>query len=161
MGIVLRFNDGQRDISLVIKNVIRAFLLTTTVELAVDKNFAFSEREFFSNLRVSTPSCSIDDSRSDVLGADIALSKILFVENIKQGVSKSADNAKPVSLALVAWRRQATKVALWERTESQGDIDCELAFCRKSLEFSKRERVTTQRSKRIMRFKVVAETFNS
>ena len=82
MGIVLRFYDGQRDISLVIENVVRAFLLATAVELAMDQNFAFREREFFSNLGVATPSCCLNDSRSDVLGADIALSKVLFFESI-------------------------------------------------------------------------------
>ena len=74
VGIVLCFYDGQRNISLVIKNVIRAFLLTASVELSVDNNFTFGEREFFPDLRVATPPCCLDDSRSDVFSADIALS---------------------------------------------------------------------------------------
>ena len=85
MRIVLRFDDGQRDISLVVKNIIRAFLLSTSVEPSVDNNSAFSKRQLFSELRVSIPPCRLDDSRSDVLRADIALGKILFVENIRQG----------------------------------------------------------------------------
>ena len=88
VGIVLRFYDGQRDISLVIKNVIRAFLFTTSVELSLDYNSTFCERQFFPDLRISIPSCCLDDSGSDVLCADIALSKVLFVENIQQGFSK-------------------------------------------------------------------------
>jgi hypothetical protein len=42
-------------LGLVIKNVICAFLLATTVALAMDQNFAFREREFFSNLHVAIP----------------------------------------------------------------------------------------------------------
>ena len=86
--IVLRFDDCQGDVGLVIKNVVCAFLLTTTVELAVDNNFTLREREFFSNLRVAIPSCRLDDGRRDVLGTDIAFGKVLFVENIQQGFPK-------------------------------------------------------------------------
>jgi hypothetical protein len=53
----------------------------------MDNNSTFSEREFFPDLRIAIPSCCLDDSRSDVLGTDIALGKILFVENIQQGFS--------------------------------------------------------------------------
>lgn len=88
VGIVLRFYDSKRDISLVIEHVICALLFTTTMELAMDQDLAFREREFFTNLGVAIPTCRLDDRRRDVLGADIALSKVLFVEDILQGFPK-------------------------------------------------------------------------
>lgn len=68
-----------------IENIIGPFLLAAAVKLASDLDLALRQRQFFPNLRVPVPSCCFNDCRSNELCADVALGKVLLVEDIDQG----------------------------------------------------------------------------
>ena len=116
----------------------------------MDQNFAFREREFFPNLRVAIPSCRLNDSRSDVLGADIALSKVLFVENILQGFS-----TVPITLNQMspAWCFKMTETSYkWHvgAAPKPGRHRLRVSILPKTFEFSKWE--IAQVSKKLEKF---------
>ena len=72
MVIVLGFDDGKRNISFVIQDIIGAFLLTTGVQLATHNNATLGEKDFSTNLERFIPS-GLNDGGRNVLGTNIGL----------------------------------------------------------------------------------------
>jgi hypothetical protein len=76
--IVLRLNDGNRDIGLVIKDVIGALGFAARDELAADDDASFGEVDLLSNLHHPIPARAFYCGAGE-LGTDIALAEVLLV----------------------------------------------------------------------------------
>lgn len=74
VGIVLRLDDGDGDIRLIIKDIIGPLALTTGGEFAPHINLACRKRDFFEELGVLVPASGFEGG-GDVLGADVPLGK--------------------------------------------------------------------------------------
>ncbi len=76
--IVLGLDDGDRDIGLVIQNVVGAFGLAARDELSAHDDAAFRESNLLANLHHAVPARALDGGAYE-LGADIAFAEVLFV----------------------------------------------------------------------------------
>jgi hypothetical protein len=78
MIVVLRLDDGDRNVRLVVEDVVRALCLAAGDELAADDDAALGETDLLANLRMDVPGCLLD-GRGDELGTDIAFAEVLLV----------------------------------------------------------------------------------
>jgi hypothetical protein len=81
--VVFGFDDRQRNIRLVIENVIRALLCAARIEFASHEDATLGERYFFSNLRIAIPACNINKRGCDELCADIAFAESFPVGDVQ------------------------------------------------------------------------------
>src|SRR5438105_4803980 len=72
--VVLRLDDSDRDIGLVIKDVIGAFGFATSNELPPDDDTSLGEGDLLTDLHHPVPACAFY-RRADELGADIAFAE--------------------------------------------------------------------------------------
>ena len=80
MVVVLRLDQGDGDVRLVVENVVGALGLAAGDQLAADDDPAFGEIDLFANLRQDIPARLLDGGR-DELGADVAFAERLLVES--------------------------------------------------------------------------------
>ena len=78
--VVLGFDDGNRDIGLVVQNVIGALGLTARVQLAAHDDTPFGEGDFFADLGVQIPT-GLNDGWCDVFAANISLGQVLLIQS--------------------------------------------------------------------------------
>jgi hypothetical protein len=76
--VVLCLDDGNRNIRLVIKDVIGALRFATGDKLATHDNAAFGEGDLLANLRHPVPARALDGG-ADELGTDVALAEVFLV----------------------------------------------------------------------------------
>ena len=76
--VVFRLDDRDRDVGLVVENIVGASLLSACVEFPSDINFAGGEAYFLTDLSVYIPASRHDSGRYE-LGADVAFTEVLFV----------------------------------------------------------------------------------
>src|SRR5580704_212264 len=76
--VVLRLNDGDRDIGLVIKDVIGALGFATSNELPPDDDTSLGEGDLLTDLHHPIPSSTFY-CRADEFGADIAFAEVFLV----------------------------------------------------------------------------------
>jgi hypothetical protein len=74
MGSVLGLNDGDRNVRLVVEDVVGALDLTPGMQLAPDDDPAFGKGDFFPNLGVQIPARRGDGGR-DEFAADVTFGK--------------------------------------------------------------------------------------
>jgi hypothetical protein len=77
--VVLGLNDGDRDIGLVIKDVISALRLPARYQFSADDDASFGKSDFLPNLHHPVPPRAFDGG-ADELGADVAFAKVLLVD---------------------------------------------------------------------------------
>jgi hypothetical protein len=77
--VVLRLDDGNRDIGLAIKDVVRALGFSTGNELSPDDDAPLGERDLLAYLHDPVPARTLD-GWADELGADVAFAKIFLVD---------------------------------------------------------------------------------
>ena len=80
MVVVLRLDDGNRNIRLIIEDVVCAFLLSTRMKLSLHIDPAGSKRFFLSNLKVNVPA-RLRKGRSDKFCANVPFCQGLSVEH--------------------------------------------------------------------------------
>ena len=78
MVVVFRLNHSDRDIGLVVENVVSAFSCTTSVEFSPDVDPAIGEGDFLAYLDLDVPARRFD-IRRDELCADVAFAKVFFI----------------------------------------------------------------------------------
>lgn len=78
--VVLGLDDRNRNVRLVIENVIGAFGLAASVQLATDDDATFGEGDLFADLGVQVPAGS-DDGWCDVFAANVALCQLLLIQD--------------------------------------------------------------------------------
>jgi hypothetical protein len=76
--VVLCLDDGNRDIRLVIEDVIGALRLATGDKLAAHDDAAFGESDLLANLHHPIPARALDCG-ADELGTDVALAEVFLV----------------------------------------------------------------------------------
>ncbi len=76
--VVFGFNDGDRQVGLVVQDVIRPLCRAPADHLPPHDHPSLRERHLFSHLRVQIPSRSLQ-RRRDVLGADVAFAQGVLV----------------------------------------------------------------------------------
>jgi hypothetical protein len=96
--VVLRFDDRQWDVRLVVEDVIRALGLSASDHLAADDNAALREADFLAKLRDLVPA-SLTEGRRDELGADVALAELLLVHRRVEASQSLARQVYPRRLA--------------------------------------------------------------
>ena len=69
--VVLGLNDGDRDVGLVIKDVVSALGLAAGDEFSADDDASLGKSDFLADLRHPVPARALD-GRADELGADVA-----------------------------------------------------------------------------------------
>jgi hypothetical protein len=79
--VVLRLDDGDRDIGFVIKDVIGALGFATGNELPPDDDTSLGEGDLLTDLHHPVPACAFY-SRADELGADIAFAEVFLVHAV-------------------------------------------------------------------------------
>jgi hypothetical protein len=77
--IVLRLDDGDGDVWLIIKDIVGPLALATGGEFATDVDFASGKGDFFEELRVAVLACGFEGG-GDVFGADVPLGEEFFVQ---------------------------------------------------------------------------------
>jgi hypothetical protein len=70
-GVVLGFNDGKGEVGLVVENIVGTLLGAARVELAPDDDYSGGKGDFFPNLAMEVPAGGHNDSRCDILGANV------------------------------------------------------------------------------------------
>jgi hypothetical protein len=76
--VVLGLNDGDRDIGLVIKDVIGALRLPACDQFSADDDTPFGKSDFLADLHHPVPARALDGG-TDELGADIAFAEVFLV----------------------------------------------------------------------------------
>ena len=79
MVVVLGLDDGDRDVGLVIKDVIGALRFAAGDELSPDDDAPLGERDLLAYLHHPVPARALDGG-TDELGADVAFAKIYLVD---------------------------------------------------------------------------------
>lgn len=88
--IVLRLDDGDGDVRLVVKDIVGPLALAPCCEFAPHVYFASGEGDFFEELGVLVPASGFEGG-GDVLGADVPLGEELFVQgHVGRGVWRMA-----------------------------------------------------------------------
>jgi hypothetical protein len=78
MVVVLRLDDGDGDVRLVIKDVIGALRFAARHELAPDDDASLGEGDLLADLHHPVPARALH-GRAGELGADISLAEVLFI----------------------------------------------------------------------------------
>jgi hypothetical protein len=77
-GVVLGLDEGDRDVGLVVEDVVGSLGPAAGNELASDDDSPLGEADFLANLGQLIPAC-LSDGRGDELTADVALGEALLV----------------------------------------------------------------------------------
>ena len=82
MGIVLRFDDGERDIGLVVEDVVGALGFAAAHQFAAHNDPALGEAEFLADLQHFIPA-GLAERGGDEFGADVAFGEGALVHGIR------------------------------------------------------------------------------
>ena len=82
--IILGLDDGDRDIGLVIKDVVGALGLATGNEVSSDYDASLGERNLLAYLHYPISACAFHRGAYE-LGADIALTQVFLVHKVRDG----------------------------------------------------------------------------
>jgi hypothetical protein len=77
--VVLGLDDGNRNIGLVIEDVVGALGLPARDQFSADDNSPFGKSDFLADLNHPIPASALD-GWADELGADVAFAKIFLVD---------------------------------------------------------------------------------
>jgi hypothetical protein len=91
--VVFCLDDGNRNVRLVIKDVIRPLGLAAGDEFTSNDDAAFGEGHFLANLHHPVPARALDGGAYE-LGADVALAEVFFVHTFVV-VARQSEAADP------------------------------------------------------------------
>ena len=87
MVVVLRLDDGDGDVRLVVEDVVGALGLAAGDHLAANDDPALGEVDLLANLRHDIPARLLHGGR-DELGADVALAEVFFIHSVAADLRK-------------------------------------------------------------------------
>ena len=93
MVVVLRFDKCDRDVRLVVEDVVGEFCLTAGDQLSADNNPAFGKKDLLANLRQNIPA-RILHGRREELGADVAFGEAFLIHATAQCMEPSEEANK-------------------------------------------------------------------
>jgi len=95
--VVLCLDDGDRNVGLVIQDVIGTLGLATGDKLSPNDDAPLGEGHLFANLHHAVPARALD-SGADELGTDVALAEVFFVHTFVV-VAPQGEAAEPYTAA--------------------------------------------------------------
>jgi hypothetical protein len=78
VAVFLGLDDGDRDVRLVVQDVVGALLLAACMQLATNDDTALGEADFLANLGVEIPA-SCCDGWCNELGADVTFGEFFYL----------------------------------------------------------------------------------
>ena len=114
VGVVLRLDQGDRNVRLVVENKVGLLRLAARHQLAAHDDAALGEIDLLPNLHHLVPACALD-GRQDELGADIALGEASLVHTGQpppcSSLLEAASPAKFFSCTSNLFRRSYSSIA--------------------------------------------------
>ena len=83
MVVILSLDNGDRDVRLVVKNVVGPLSLAACMDLSPHINPAIGEIDLTADLEILVPA-GTDDVRSNELSANVAFGEVFLVHGIKE-----------------------------------------------------------------------------